>query len=112
VESLENQAQVFQASHRPLKISQPQRDFHISTAWAGGAWKSGKPKTGFPLSHPPPAMTMTVPLLQTKTPRKEVGRSAASSFFFLARSPGGPTGFMLILRLENAAQQGLNGRPL
>jgi len=32
VESVENQTQVFHASHSPLKIPQTRRDFHIPTA--------------------------------------------------------------------------------
>jgi len=94
VESVENQTQVFHASHRPLKIPQNPRDFHISTARACAAWKSGKPKSGFPLFHPAHAMTMTVSLSKSKNQRKEVGRYAASSFSY--------PDFMLILRLENA----------
>ena len=31
VESVENQTQVSHSFHRPLKISQPRRDFHIPT---------------------------------------------------------------------------------
>ena len=96
VESVENQPQVFHASHRPLKISQNRRDFHIPTAPACAAWKSGKPKTGFPLSHPAHATTMTVLVCKLKDQRKEVGRYAASSF----SCPD----FMLILQLENAGR--------
>src|SRR2546425_4104436 len=59
---MENQTQVFHASHRPLKIPQNQRDFHISTARACAALKSGKPKTGFPLFHPTHAMRTILPL--------------------------------------------------
>src|SRR5712691_1043824 len=69
VGSMENQTQVFHASHRPLKIPQNRRDFHISTARACTAWKSGKPKTGFPLFHPAHAMTMMVPFNPQK-PKK------------------------------------------
>ena len=90
-------------SHRPLKIPQNPRDFHISTARACAAWKSGKPKSGFPLFHPAHAMTMTVSLSKPKNQRKEVGRYAASSFSYpplSLRSSG--IDFMLIFRLENA----------
>src|SRR5580693_7610375 len=77
----------FHASHRPLKIPQNRRDFHIPTAQACTAWKSGKPTTGFPLSHPVHAMTTTVLSLNRKTKRKEVGRYAASSFLYAALPP-------------------------
>jgi hypothetical protein len=60
VERVENQTQVFHSSHRPLEISPTPRDFHIPTAQAGRAWKSGKPKSGFPLSHPRPATMTTI----------------------------------------------------
>src|SRR5580698_5982583 len=93
----------FHASHRPLKIPQNRRDFHIPTAQACTAWKSGKPTTGFPLSHPVHAMTTTVLSLSRKTKRKEVGRYAASSFFMPLSLRSSGTDFMLILQLENAA---------
>jgi hypothetical protein len=105
VESVENQTQVFHASHRPLKIPRNRRDFHISTAPACTAWKSGKPKNGFPLFHPAHAMTMTVLFSEPKNQRKEVGRSAASSFFYPALPPVEPHDFMLIFQLENAPTQ-------
>src|SRR6266851_4939106 len=60
VERVENQTQVFHSSHRPLEISPTPRDFHIPTAQAGRAWKSGKPKSGFPLSHTRPAPMTTI----------------------------------------------------
>ena len=66
VERVENQRQVFHSSHRPLEISPTPRDFHIPTAQAGRAWKSGKPKSGFPLSHTRPA-TMTIPFKTSKS---------------------------------------------
>src|SRR5580700_4354963 len=77
----------FHASHRPLKIPQNRRDFHIPTAQACTAWKSGKPTTGFPLSHPVHAMTTTVLSLNRKTKRKEVG--ATRPPHSLCRSPSG-----------------------
>jgi len=43
--------QDFPSSHGSLEISQKRRDSHIPTAPATRLWKSGKPKTGFPLSH-------------------------------------------------------------
>jgi hypothetical protein len=99
---MENQTQVFHASHRPLKIPQNRRDFHISTAWACTAWKSGKPNNGFPLFHPAHAMTMTVLSLKSKTNER---KSAATrpphspNRLFLRSSK---TDFMLIFQLENA----------
>ena len=60
VERVENQTQVFHSSHRPLEISPTPRDFHIPTAQEGRAWKSGKPKSGFPLSHTRPATMTTI----------------------------------------------------
>jgi hypothetical protein len=100
----------FHASHRPLKIPQNRRDFHIPTAQACTAWKSGKPTTGFPLSHPVHAMTTTVLSLNRKTKRKEVGRYAASSFFMPLSLRSSGTDFMLILQLENASP--LMGTPV
>jgi len=60
VERVENRNQVFHSSHRPLEISPTPRDFHIPTARADRAWKSGKPNPGFPLSHTRPATVTTV----------------------------------------------------
>jgi hypothetical protein len=51
VESVEIQKQDFPSSHRSLGISHRTRDSHIPTAPATRPWKSGKPKTGFQLSH-------------------------------------------------------------
>jgi hypothetical protein len=51
VESVEIHRQDFPSSHGSLEISQRTRDSHIPTAPAARPWKSGKPKTGFPLSH-------------------------------------------------------------
>src|SRR5580658_683378 len=101
----------FHASHRPLKIPQNRRDFHIPTAQACTAWKSGKPTTGFPLSHPVHAMTTTVLSLNRKTKRKEVGRYAASSFFMPLSLRSSGTEFMLILQLENARRQTVHTEP-
>jgi hypothetical protein len=99
VERVENQNQVFHPSHRPLKIPQPRRDFHISTAPACAAWKSGKPKSGFPLFHPAHAMTMTVPSL---TPKTKERKSAAARPPHSSLSCQVLCSVMLILRLENA----------
>jgi hypothetical protein len=61
-----NQTAVSHASHRPLEISQKQRDSHISTAPTCAGWKSGKPKAGFPLFHAAQAMMMTVRVSKLK----------------------------------------------
>ena len=103
VESVENQTQVFHASHSPLKIPQTRRDSHISTAWACTAWKSGKPKTGFPLFHPAHAMTITVLSLNPKT---KGNRPLRGLLIPLSALSGQGADFMLILQLENAG--GLN----
>jgi hypothetical protein len=78
VERVENQTQVFHSSHRPLEISPTPRDFHIPTAPAGRAWKSGKPKSGFPLSHTQPATMTTVHFKKSKSKSKAKPTLAAS----------------------------------
>jgi hypothetical protein len=95
VESVENQRQVFHASHRSLKIPQNPRDFHIPTAPACTAWKSGKTKDSFPTFPPGARDDDDRPVCKIKSQRKEVGRYAATSF--------SRPDFMLILQLENAA---------
>src|ERR1039457_3369595 len=61
--------------HRPLEISQKARDSHIPTAWHRPGWKSGKPKSGFPLSHAGLATTATVcPDLEPKTRKGDLPR--------------------------------------
>src|SRR5450755_211610 len=62
MESVEKQKQLFPSFHSPLGISQKARDSHIPTAWHRPGWKSGKPKSGFPLSHAGLATTTTVSL--------------------------------------------------
>jgi hypothetical protein len=94
VESVENQRQVFHASHRSLKIPQNPRDFHIPTAPACTAWKSGKTKDSFPTFPPGARDDDDRPVCKIKSQRKEVGRYAATSF--------SRPDFMLILQLENA----------
>jgi hypothetical protein len=101
VETGENQTQGFPVSHRPLKIPQNRRDSHISTAPACTAWKSGKPKTGFPTFPPGARDDDDRPVCELKDQRKEVGRYAASSF----SCPD----FMLIFQLENAAGSDAQG---
>jgi hypothetical protein len=80
VESAENQTAVFLSFHRPWKSL---CDFHIPTA-STTQWKSGKPKTGFPLFH------CTIPPSRSN----QKGGPAADRF-----APA----FRLILGLENAA---------
>jgi hypothetical protein len=70
VERVENQKQVSHSSHSPLEISPTPRDFHIPTAQAGRAWKSGKPKPGFPLSHTRPATMTTIHFGKSKSKSK------------------------------------------
>ena len=70
VERVENQTQVFHSSHRPLEISPTPRDFHIPTAPAGRAWKSGNPKSGFPLSQTRPATMTTIHFRKSKANAK------------------------------------------
>src|SRR5207247_5732574 len=75
VARVENQRQVFHSCHRPLEISPTPRDFHIPTAQAGRAWKSGKPKSGFPLSHPRPATMTTIHFKKSKSKSKPKSKS-------------------------------------
>ena len=100
VESVENQTAVSHTVHRPLEISQQQRDSHISTAPACAGWKSAKPKPGFPLSHAVQAMMMTVLVSKPKTEERP-SAAARPSHFSVSGLTGSPD-FMLILRLENA----------
>src|SRR6516162_7564569 len=100
VESVENQTAVSHTFHRPLEISQQQRDSHISTAPACAGWKSGKPKPGFPLFHAVQAMMMTVLVSKPKT-EERTSAAARPSHFSVSGLTGSPD-FMLILRLENA----------
>jgi len=106
VESVENQKQVSHASHRPLEISQNQRDFHIPTAPACAGWKSGKPKAGFPLFHT--AQAMMIPISSSNTPTQERTSAAArpphTQRFMLILHWNQTPDFMLILGLENAAR--------
>jgi hypothetical protein len=111
VESLEKQKPLFHPSHRSLEISPKARDSHTPTAPASTAWKSGKPKAGFPLSHAGLATTTPVLLiLQTKQGRAcgPTERKKAVASLFPALLPVHfrleiPSTFMLILGLENAA---------
>jgi hypothetical protein len=119
VESLENQKQVSQASHRSLEISQKRRDSHISTAPTNclcrnpgpptqkncGLWESGNPKAGFPLSHSPDSLRRKEEdLLKKSSDRAE--RTNSHRW----RPPSGSVSscvgtkpdFSIILGLENA----------
>jgi hypothetical protein len=78
VERVENQTQVSHSSHRPLEISPTPRDFHIPTAQASRAWKSGKPKSGFPLSHTRPATMTIIHFQKSKSKPKAKPNLAAS----------------------------------
>jgi hypothetical protein len=102
VESVENQKQVSHPFHRPLEISQTRRDFHIPTAQAYAAWKSGKPKSGFPLSHPAHATTTTLLLQNIKTKKGSRPLRVLLVPLLLSKRFMPPSTFMLILRLENA----------
>ena len=93
---MENQPQVFHTFHRSLKIPQNRRDFHIPTAPACTAWKSGKTKDRFPTFPPGARDHDDCAVSELKEQRKEVGRYAASSF----SCPH----FMLIFQLENASR--------
>jgi hypothetical protein len=48
---MEKEKQLFRSFNRPLEISRKARDSHIPTAQLRSGWKSGKPKSGFPLFH-------------------------------------------------------------
>jgi hypothetical protein len=96
-----------------VEISQTTRDSHIPTAPARRAWKSGKPKAGFPLSHAGLAtMNRIYKSKDLKHHNRRIGgpterKDAAGSPFRLPRfqdhlvleSKGR---FSIILRLENA----------
>jgi hypothetical protein len=106
VESLENQTQVFHSFPRPLKIWQRPPDSHIPTAPAWAARKRGKPQTGFPLSQPAQATTISV-LFSTPTQNHNERKSAAArpphpdpfqDHLVLETLPR----FRIILGLENA----------
>jgi hypothetical protein len=86
-----------------LGISQKARDSHIPTARHRPGWKSGKPKTGFPLSHAGLATTATVcPDLEPKTKKGDRPLRGLLLIFqdHLVLETG--TDFRSILRLENA----------
>jgi hypothetical protein len=105
--SVEKQKQLFPSFHSPLEISRKARDSHIPTAWHRPGWKSGKPKSGFPLSHAGHATTTTVCLyLEPKTKKgTRPLRGLLVTFqdhLVLETEPD----FRIILRLENASGMG------
>jgi hypothetical protein len=119
VESLENQNQVSQASHRSLEISQKRRDSHISTApalsvslYAGTPEQKnrgyGKVEIQKPDSHFPTAPTACGArkndLLKTRSNRARKDHSHRSRLPSVSVSScfGMKTGFSIILGLENA----------
>jgi len=103
VEREEKHKQLSLSFHRPLEISQKARDSHIPTAWHRPGWKSGKPKSGFPLSHAGLATTATVcPDLEPKNKKGDRPLRGLLLIFqdHLVLETG--TDFRSILRLENA----------
>ena len=92
-------------STAPLGISQKARDFHIPTAWHRPGWKSGKPKSGFPLSHAGLATTTSVSVYSEPKYKKGIRPlrgplpTAFQDHAVLETKPG----FRIILGLENAA---------
>jgi len=122
VESLEIQRQDFHPFQRSLEISQRRRDSHISTApavspWTGqnvgkgkkrGLWKSGNPKSGFPLSHSPGSSLrrkVEDHLKQTSMRAERIGSAMPARSFHAHPALETNLRFMLILRLENAASR-------
>src|ERR1035437_9257455 len=82
MESVEKQKQLFPSFHGPLEISPKARDSHIPTAWHAPDGKVGNQNQ---VSHfPTRGMRRRVRFVcfQNKKPRKEIGRSAASSTSF------------------------------
>jgi len=110
VESMENQTQVFHPFHRPLKIPQTRRDFHISTARGLRRLEKWKTQTRFP-TFPPGARDDDDGFpSQLKDQRKEVDRSAAASFSDALSLRSSGAAFMLIFQLENALKTRLSDR--
>jgi hypothetical protein len=101
VESVEKQKQLSHSFHRPLEISQTTRDFHIPTARLRGPGKMENQKQ---VSHFPRAARdgHYCSLSENQQPKKGSRplRGLLIPYPFSFRSNG--TGFMLILRLENA----------
>jgi hypothetical protein len=104
MEREEKHKQLFLSFHSPLGISQKARDSHIPTARHRPGWKSGKPKTGFPLSHAGLATTATVcPDLEPKTKKGDRPLRGLLLIFQDHLVLETETDFRSILRLENAA---------
>jgi len=104
VEREEKHKQLSLPFHRPLEISPTARDSHIPTAWRRPGWKSGKPKSGFPLSHAGLATTAGFSVYSGPKYKKGIRplRGLIPMVFqdhaVLETKPG----FRIILRLENA----------
>jgi hypothetical protein len=112
MEREEKHKQLFLSFHSPLGISQKARDSHIPTARHRPGWKSGKPKTGFPLSHAGLATTATVcPDLEPKTKKGDRPLRGLLLIFQDHLVLETETDFRSILRLENADAQPFSGRP-
>src|SRR5712691_273868 len=87
----------------PLGISQKARDSHIPTAWHRPGWKSGKPKSGFLLSHAGLATTTIISLSsEQKTKRGDRPLRGLLTTFQDHPVLETETDFRIILRLENA----------
>jgi hypothetical protein len=108
MESVEKQKQLFPSFHSPLGISQKARDSHIPTAWHRPGWKSGKPKSGFPLSHAGLATTTTGSL--SLEPKNKKGDRPLCGLLITFQDHlvlETETDFRIILRLENASSPAL-----
>jgi hypothetical protein len=105
MESVEKQKQLFPSFHSPLEISQKARDSHIPTAWRRPGWKSGKPKSGFPLSHAGLATMTTVSLFSEQKTKK--GDRPLRGLLIIFQDHlvlETESDFRIILRLENAVE--------
>jgi hypothetical protein len=103
MESVEKQKQLFPSFHSPLEISPKARDSHIPTARHRPGWESGKPKSGFPLSHAGLATTTTDYLFsepKTKKGDRPLRGLLLNSQDHLVLET--EDDFRIILRLENA----------
>jgi hypothetical protein len=103
MESVEKQKQLFPSFHSPLAISPKARDCHIPTARLRPGWKSGKTKSGFPLSHAGLATTTTICLFSE--PKNKKGERPLRGFLIHSQDHlvlETETHFRIILRLENA----------
>jgi hypothetical protein len=97
---VENQKQVSHAFQQSLE-SAPDSHFHRLGVGRLEKWKTNPRFSTFPPG--PRDDDNELPVFKPKNQRKEVGRYAASSFFYsLSLRSSGKPDFMLILRLENA----------